>query len=298
MIVFEGIGKRFPGAGGPALDGIDLEVPDGSVLGLVGRNGAGKTTLLRIAAGILRPTSGHVRVDGLDLRSRKADASRTIGWVPEVPRFDPEETPAGLLEHLGELDGRPRARAHERGKEMLDRVGLSPLAARPIRTLSQGELRRLALASAWLADPAHFLYDEVTNGLDAPGRALWERSVEGVRDRGGSVILASHQIEEIEAWSDRIALLETGRLVAVLPGRSSAASIPRSIRAILDHPGEDRLALLRQRGVLTVGGQTVELRVEAPPDRDVAGELAREGFRIRSIRSIRADLSPYLDPEA
>ncbi|MCI4340662.1 MAG: ABC transporter ATP-binding protein, partial [Thermoplasmata archaeon] len=169
MIVFDGVGKRFPGAPGPALDGIDLEVPDGSVLGLVGRNGAGKSTLLRIAAGITRPTTGRVRVDGLDLETRKSEASRSIGWVPETPRFDPEESPRALLEHLGELDGRSRPRARERAGELLDRLELAALSTRPIRTLSQGELRRLALASAWLADPGHLLYDEVTNGLDAPG---------------------------------------------------------------------------------------------------------------------------------
>lgn len=294
MIVFDHVGKQFPGAKDAALEDVDLTVEDGTVLGLVGKNGAGKSTLLRLAAGLSVPSSGAVRVDGRDLRRDKIEASRSIGWVPETPKFEVDERPVSLLEHLGRLDGRSRADAARHARSTLERVGLAPLAERPIRTLSQGQLRRLAIATAWLEDPSHLLYDEVTNGLDAEGRALWETSLTEVKARGGVVILASHQLESVEAWADRIAVLKAGRLVAVVPGRSHGALGPRRVRLVVELPASDRLAELRSFGTVTIRGTEAVVEAEVPAERDLPGELARAGFKVREMRSLRSDLARFL----
>jgi ABC-2 type transport system ATP-binding protein len=298
VIVFDGVRKQYQGARGPALDGIDLTVEDGTILGLVGKNGAGKSTLLRLAAGLSLPTSGSIRVDGHDLRHEKVEASRSIGWVPETPRFEADERPASLLEHLARLDGRSKEEARRRASTVLERLGIGALAERPIRTLSQGQLRRLAIATAWLEEPSHLLYDEVTNGLDVEGRALWESSLTAVKQRGGVVILASHQLESVEAWADRIAVLQAGRLVAVVPGRARSSAGQRMVRIVVDLPDADRLAALRKFGTVTPGAAEAVLETEVEAGRDLSGELAREGFRVREMRSLRSDLARYLlDPQ-
>jgi ABC-2 type transport system ATP-binding protein len=294
LIEFRGVRKRFPGSSGDALSGIDLQVPDGSIVGLVGRNGAGKSTLLRLAAGLSRPTEGGITVAGHDLALAKTEASRQIGWVPDVPRFEPEERPQTLLTHLTRLDGRSRKEAARRAAASLDRVGLTEVMDRPIRTLSQGQARRLALAAAWLEDPTHMLYDEVTNGLDLDGRALLEGSLKELRQRGGLAILASHRIEEVESWCDRIVVLQAGRTVATLPGRDASASAARKVHVVLERPAPERLERLREFGRTTLTGETAELEVDAPGDRDLVGELVADGYRVREIRSIRADLAEYL----
>jgi ABC-2 type transport system ATP-binding protein len=294
MIEIRGISKRFPGAARPALEGIDLTVPEGTVLGLVGRNGAGKSTLLRLVAGISRPTRGRIIVGGRDVTRQKVAASRHIGWVPETPRFELDERALPFLIHLALLDGRSRAGADRRARTVLDRVGFEPDDARPIRILSQGQLRRLALAAAWLEEPDHLLYDEVTNGLDLPGKALLADSLADLRQRGGVAILASHRMDEVEAWCDQIAVLQDGRVVATVPGRSAGGHARRHLRLLLDRPAEERLGRLRELGKVTLTEATALLEADAPPGRDVVAELVGEGYHLREVRSMRSDLAEYL----
>jgi len=294
MIKFRGVSKRFPGARAPALDAIDLTVRPGTVLGLVGRNGAGKSTFLRLAAGITRPTSGRISIGGHDLATEKVEASRVLGWVPETPRFEADERPRAFLAHLARLDGRAGAESERRAVTALGRVGLSESADRPIRILSQGQLKRLALAAAWLEDPTHLLYDEVTNGLDLPGRELLAASLAELRTRGGLAVLASHRIDEVEAWCDEIAVLREGRVAAVVPGRAAASQAARRLRVVLDRPPEDRWATLRAIGHLTLTDETAVLEADLAGGRDLVGELVADGFRVRDVRSMRADLAEFL----
>jgi ABC-type multidrug transport system ATPase subunit len=294
MIKFRGVTKQFPGARVPALAEIDLTVRAGTVLGLVGRNGAGKSTLLRLAAGIARPTQGRISVAGHDLASEKEEASRVLGWVPESPKFEAEERPHAFLVHLARLDGRSGEEAERRARAALARVGLEDGGSRPIRVLSQGQLKRLAIAAAWLEEPTHLLYDEVTNGLDLPGRELLAASLPELRQRGGLAIFASHRIDEVEAWCDEIAVLEHGRLAALVPGRAAAGQASRRLRLVLDRPPDDRLERLRTLGPITLSEQTVTLELDVPAGRDLVGELAAEGFRLREVRSMRSDLAGLL----
>lgn len=297
MIRFEGVAKRFPGAAAPALYPVDLEVPDGTVVGLVGRNGAGKSTLLRLAAGICRPTSGRITIDGHDLATDPAAARASLGWVPEVPRFEGTETPFGLLVHLGLLDGLGAPAARRLAEEGIRRVELGPKRAAAIRTLSQGQLRRLSLAAAWLASPSRLLYDEVTNGLDLEGRRLLDASFRELRERGGTAILASHRIEEVEAWCDRVVVMRAGRIVATLPTGAAAPPVPRRMRIVLEPPGPARLEELRSMGRLTVSAGAVTLELEGTPGVDPVAQLVERGFRVREFTAIREDVARWLGAE-
>jgi ABC-type multidrug transport system ATPase subunit len=295
MISFRGVRKLFEGSARPALDGVDLEVPEGTILGLVGRNGAGKSTMLRLAAGLTRPTAGSVWLAGVDLQRAKTTASRSLGWVPETPRFAPDERPGELLTHLARLDGHSPAEAERHSKMVLGRVGLSESAGARARSLSQGQTKRLALAAAWLSDPTHLLYDEVTNGLDGEGRALLAASIADARRVGSTVLLASHRLDEVEQWSDRIAVLQDGRIVTTVPGRELTDGSSRRFRIVLERPPEDRWPELRSLGTLEISDSAGVLTVESSPGHDLAADLVARGFRIRGIGSVRSDIARFLE---
>ena len=297
MITFQGAAKRFPGAALPALYPVQLEVPSGTILGLVGRNGAGKSTLLRLAAGLLKPTEGRVLIEGHDVAVDGVAARASLGWVPESPRFEPSESPLGLLTHLAELDGHSRSEALRQAGSALAHVELGELKDRALRTLSQGQLRRLSLASAWLESPATLLYDEATNGLDPPGRRMLEASLRELRERGGSAILSTHRLDEVEAWCDRIAILKAGRLAAVVAGGAGAAHAARRLRIVMDRPPEARWPDLKGLGRLSVGAESVTLEATAVPDSDLMADLATRGYHIREVQSIREDVAMLLEPE-
>jgi ABC-2 type transport system ATP-binding protein len=294
VIELRGIEKRFPGREAPALASIDLTVPDGTVLGLVGRNGAGKSTLLRIAAGLAVPNRGGVALDGHDLSKDRIAGLRTLGWVPERPRFAPEDRPRALLTHLARLDGLGREAAGERAAALLERTGLAELADRPIGPFSTGEQKRLALAIAWLGAPKNLLYDEVTGGLDAEGRRRWEESFAALRAARGAAVLASHRFEEIERWSDRVAVLDRGRLVATVEAETMARG-PRRHQIRVDRPSEADLARLRARGAVTLEGGEALLELDADGGRDPVGELVRDGFRVRGAQSIPTEIARWFE---
>ena len=168
VIAVDGLGKRF----GPvvALDGIDLAVPEGTILGLLGPNGAGKTTTVRVLTTILEPDEGQVRVLGLDV-VRDAERVRTlIGLAGQYAAVDDNLTGRENLRLIGHLSHQPRSTVRPRADELLERFSLTGAADRPARTYSGGMRRRLDLAAALVHRPPVLFLDEPTTGLDPSGR--------------------------------------------------------------------------------------------------------------------------------
>jgi ABC-2 type transport system ATP-binding protein len=186
-----------------ALEPTDMDVNAGEALALIGPNGAGKSTLLALLAGALEPSAGTIeRVDGVQ-----------VGWVPQRAAFYDRLTTRENLELFGRLEGEPRyARAAE---QLLVRFELP--ADKPAHTLSVGNRQRLNVALALLGSPHVLLLDEPTAALD-PGqrRRLWE-TVTTLRDEGGSVVFATQNLEELELYADRVAVLQRGRLTFLGP---------------------------------------------------------------------------------
>ena len=295
MIRFLGTAKRFPGQPLPAVYPTDLEVAGGTILGLVGRNGAGKSTLLRLGTGLLRPTEGRVEIDGHDVAEDPEAARAGLGWVGDPPAFDRGEPPGRLLRHLARLGGASTPEAARRADAALSRAGLADRAGVPPGRLSQGQLRRLALAAAWLDGPSTLLYDEPTNGLDAEGRGILAASLDELRRAGGCAILATHRLEEVENWCDRVAVLSAGRIVTVVPGGRGSAPAARRLRIVLESPPEARIAELERLGRVVRGPATLTLEASVGPDADLVSDLATRGYRIRSVASVREDLAQYVD---
>jgi len=197
-----------------ALDGVDLEIPAGQVLGLLGPNGAGKTTTVRILTTLLRPDSGQARVAGHDVLSDPDSVRRKIGLSGQYAAVDENLTGFENLYMVGRLYGRRRAAAKARARELLARFRLEDAADRPAKGYSGGMRRRLDLAGALVAEPTVVILDEPTTGLDPGGRIdTWEVIKELVAD-GTTVLLTTQYLEEADQLADSIVVIDKGKVIA------------------------------------------------------------------------------------
>lgn len=261
-ISVEHLGVRFAGRGRrptvEALDDVSLDVTRGSICGLLGPNGSGKTTLLRVLDGQLAPTHGTVRVLG---RPPSARANvRDVGVQHDAPLPFPHASARELLEYFGALLDLPKAYVRSRAALLIERLDLGHARERAIRTYSTGMARRLGFAAAVLAEPDLLLLDEPTAGLDPIGSLLVCEALREFAANGGTVLLASHHLQEVEQISDRIVLLRDGRV--------------RTEGTIDDVLGTDD-DLLTTRGLNEAGREAVEATVEACGGRALGWRRAR-----------------------
>jgi ABC-2 type transport system ATP-binding protein len=197
-----------------ALDGVDLEVAPGTVLGLLGPNGAGKTTAVRILTTLLEPDEGTARVAGLDVVRDAALLRTRIGLAGQYAAVDENLTGTENLTMVGRLYGERRAAAKLRARELLERFDLTDAADRPVRTYSGGMRRRLDLAAALVARPPVLFLDEPTTGLDPRSRlSLWTTLEELVAE-GTTLLLTTQYLDEADRLADTIAVIDRGRVIA------------------------------------------------------------------------------------
>ena len=296
-IVAEGLGKRF----GPvvALDGVDLELPAGGVLGVLGPNGAGKTTAVRILATLLRPDRGRARVAGFDVAEHPAAVRRRIGLSGQYAAVDPFLTGRENLVMIARLYGLTRRQARGRAGDLIGVLDLAGAAGRLVRTYSGGMRRRLDLAASLLAAPPVLFLDEPTTGLDPSGRlALWQ--VLGELTAGGtSLLLTTQYIEEAERLARAIVIIDHGKVIA--------SGTPGQLRA---RAGGDRLELQSPPGQdpRRLAGALAALSTAAPAVDEIAGRvilpvaggtgilpqvatrLAADGLRVESLALRRPTL--------
>ncbi len=197
-----------------ALDGVDLRVTAGTVLGLLGPNGAGKTTAVRILTTLLPADGGSARVAGLDVARDAARLRAEIGLAGQYAAVDENLTGAENLEMVGRLYHLPRGEPRARAAELLERFDLTDAGGRLVRTYSGGMRRRLDLAAALVARPPVLFLDEPTTGLDPRSRiALWE-TIEGRVAGGTTVLLTTQYLDEADRLADRISVIDHGRVIA------------------------------------------------------------------------------------
>ena len=252
-ITAEGLVKiyRTRGAVVRALDGVDLEVEEGTVLGLLGPNGAGKTTTVRILATLLRPDAGHATVAGLDVVRDAQALRRVIGLSGQYAAVDENLTARENLWMFGRLYQLGSAESRKRATDLLDQFDLADAADRVVKTYSGGMRRRLDLASALIGRPRLLFLDEPTTGLDPRSRlGMWDVIRTLVRD-GTTLLLTTQYLEEADELADTIAVVDHGRIIA----RGTADELKRQ-----------------------VGGERIEVVVHDRADLERAEDvLARDG---------------------
>jgi ABC-2 type transport system ATP-binding protein len=214
-IIAEGLQRHF-GSGDQlvkAVDGVDLRIEAGEIVGFLGPNGAGKSTTVRMLTTLLRPTGGSARVAGFDIVREANDVRRNIGVALQDAAIDPLMTGRELLLLQAVLYGIPKSRHHHKAGELLERVGLSAAGDRRVGTYSGGMRRRLDLALSLIHEPSVLFLDEPTTGLDPMSRiALWEE-IRRLNGDGTTVLLTTQYLEEADQLAERIAIIDHGRIV-------------------------------------------------------------------------------------
>ena len=273
-----------------ALNGIDLQVPRGSIFGLLGPNGAGKSTFINILAGLTRKTSGTVRIWDRDIDERPRDARAAIGVVPQELAADVFFTPEESLETQAGMYGVKKA--DRRTAELLAAMGLSDKAKAYVRQLSGGMKRRLMVAKAMVHNPPVLILDEPTAGVDVELRKqLWAYVLE-LNRQGVTIVLTTHYLEEAQELCDRIAIINRGEVVASEPTATLLKRLDtRNVVVTPEEPVANAPSLtgfetkLRAGGAFSVTYKTGQSSVE-----QVLAAVRAQGLHIRDIATEDPDL--------
>jgi ABC-2 type transport system ATP-binding protein len=273
-----------------ALNGIDLQVPRGSIFGLLGPNGAGKSTFINILAGLTRKTSGTVRIWDRDIDERPRDARAAIGVVPQELAADVFFTPEESLETQAGMYGVKKA--DRRTGELLAAMGLSDKAKAYVRQLSGGMKRRLMVAKAMVHNPPVLILDEPTAGVDVELRKqLWAYVLE-LNRQGVTIVLTTHYLEEAQELCDRIAIINRGEVVASEPTATLLKRLDtRNVVVTPEEPVANAPSLtgfetkLRASGAFSVTYKTGQSSVE-----QVLAAVRAQGLHIRDIATEDPDL--------
>ncbi|MEO8360621.1 MAG: ABC transporter ATP-binding protein [Vicinamibacteria bacterium] len=198
-----------------AVRGISFEVGEGEFFGLLGPNGAGKSTTIGCITSLVRPTSGRIEVDGVDVVTRAADAKRRIAVVPQTRNLDRDLTVREILTYHARYFGLPAAERESRADRLLEELQVKEKSGSKPLTLSGGQQQRVMIARALMHDPKVLLLDEPTTGLDPQARRQLWATLRGLHQRGVTIILTTHYMEEADQLCDRLAVVDHGKILAM-----------------------------------------------------------------------------------
>ncbi|MBC7791727.1 MAG: ABC transporter ATP-binding protein [Anaerolineae bacterium] len=231
MIEFRGAGKVYTSRLGKsvrALEDFSLRAERGEVLGIAGPNGAGKSTLIGIALGYLRPSEGTVMLDG---QAPRAFIERNgIAYMSELVSIPPKWTVEAAITRYALLAGISTANIAARRQESIERLGLGEHRSKTVKQLSKGNLQRLGLAQALLRDDAIVILDEPTHGLDPVWTQRFRELIQELRAPDRTILVASHNLDELERVADRVAIIDRGRLQRIVATDGAASRVAHSYR--------------------------------------------------------------------
>jgi len=275
MISVERISKRFGSR--KVLDNVSFDVKDGEIAGFVGLNGAGKTTTIRILAGVLTPNSGDVLIDDISIVKEKEKASMHVGWVPELPLFDPNAKALDYFVFIAGYYGISKSDALSLGKRLFEEVGLAGREKDKLRNYSQGMKRRFLLAVSLISDPKNFLFDEVLNGLDPEGIQFFRDMALKLKKEGKSVLFSSHILSEVESIADKVIFIHQGKILRIMEMNEIRKIVKSNdLKIILGKVDDNVLSIAKSFGKPELNGNTLIIH-------DFNGELSE----------LSSKLSPY-----
>ena len=285
--------RRLRGGSTLAVNGLDLEVPQGGVFGFLGPNGAGKTTTIRCLLGLVAPSAGRLRLLGEEVPRHLQRVIRTVGAIVEAPALFPRFSGRRNLLILGRIDGIGVATVDA----ALERVGLSERADDMVKTYSLGMKQRLGIAAALLKDPSVLILDEPANGLDPAGIVDVRRLITSLGAEGRTVFVSSHILSEIQQTADRVAILARGRLVKAGPVHEVlAGSGGEGLIVKLRDLAAGAAALVAANIPATVADGALRVSVAPAEAERVSRTLAERGLFVTELRPDEQDLETvFLD---
>ncbi len=299
MIEVENLVKTYNGI--KAIDGITFRVEKGEILGLLGPNGAGKTTTMRILTCYMPPTSGAVRVAGLDIFDDSIEIRKKLGYLPENPPLYSEMTVRSYLDFIAKIKGVPKGRRDAHIEEVLARCNILDVKDRIIGRLSKGYKQRVALAQALLNNPEILVLDEPTIGLD-PKQIIEVRELIKQLRGDHTIILSTHILPEVSMTCQRVVIIDKGNVVAVDTPQNLTARLKGAERIYLEVVGPrpqivEKISQIP--GVLKVDLESaqddkVQLYVESELRRDIRKDLAAaivsSGWGLLEMRAMTMSL--------
>lgn len=263
-----------------AVDRLNLQVKPGEVFGLLGPNGAGKTTTILMLLGLTEPTSGQVRVLGLDPTRQPLSIKARAGYIPDQVGFYDELTARENLIYIAKLNGIPRQEAHQRVEASLEKVGLSKVADHRVETFSRGMRQRLGVADVLIKKPQLIIMDEPTQGLDPESARDFLKLIRELADTGITILLSSHLLHQVQEVCDRVGLFHRGRMVLVGTVQELAQQVLGGgyvIRLRANGAGKNFLNDLQRLSGVS------EARFEAP---DLYTLIASQDLRAEAARAV------------
>ncbi|NJE60499.1 ABC transporter ATP-binding protein [Thermococcus sp. 21S7] len=212
MIEVENLTKSFGST--RAVKGITFTVENGEIYGLLGPNGSGKSTTMKILAGILKPTSGRVVVDGVDVAEDSLGVKRIVGYVPETPVLYESLTPVEFFNFVGSVRGIPKEELQERVETLVRAFGIGSYLGEMIGSLSFGTRQKVSLIAAMLHDPKVLILDEAMNGLDPKSARILRELLLQFREEGRSIVFSTHVLALAETICDRVGVIYNGEIIA------------------------------------------------------------------------------------
>jgi len=261
-----------------AVDGLSLEIQEGEIYGLLGPNGSGKTTTILILLGLTEPSGGEIQVAGFNPTREALKVKRIVGYLPENVGFYEDLTARENLRYIARLNGIPDRDSKKRIQEVLEQVGLSQVADRPVGTYSRGMRQRLGIADVLIKQPRLAILDEPTTGIDPEGASQILDMIVRMRDeRGMTILLSSHLLHQVQRVCDRVGIMHRGRLVTegTMDELGAASSgegleLEAQVRGLEPELVEALMALDGVREVETDGD-----RLHIACDQDVRAQIAR-----------------------
>ena len=296
MISARGLAKSYGST--RALDGVDLDVPAGSVLGLLGPNGAGKTTAVKILTTLSIPDAGTATVAGFDVLHHADQVRRRIGVTAQDATLDELLTGRQNLAMVGELCGLPSRDARQRAAALLDQFSLTDAGDRVLKGYSGGMRRRLDLAASLVATPEVLFLDEPTTGLDPASRQQMWGIIRALVADGTTLLLTTQYLEEADALADRIVVIDHGRVIAdgsASELKSATGNARLDVTLSRPHPGAVAALSGLVDGAVDVGADGRRLQAAVMPGPGVATEVVRALDRVGALVDDVAVHPPSLD---
>ncbi|WP_292319893.1 ABC transporter ATP-binding protein [Caldisphaera sp.] len=284
MIEVKNVSKKYKDF--KALDNISFNVNNGEVVGFVGINGAGKTTTIKISAGVLKPTTGSVEIDGFDISKNKVEASKRIGWVPESPVFEENFKAIDYFKYLAGYYKIGGKEAEELGIKLFEETGIINAKNKKLKEFSQGMKKRFALAVSMIANPSNYLFDEVLNGLDPQGIVFFREFANRAKKENKAVLFSSHILSEVQNIADRVIIIHKGKILAIKNMDEVVKESKKAIRIAINNPDVNILNILSKFGeVNKINDDVFEIKGEVSSEY-INELLVKAGYKVSKIEQV------------